>query len=390
MGSSRYNKLLKAASAALALLTLLFCVPGCSGRTDPGEAFVEIGTPVPKETPAPTAESTDVPHPVPASDAPTAQPTTAFIPPITSVSGKYVSYEGTNVIRIDDRAYEVCYYVEDVAKLYADLMAYAAEKLAGTTNVWSMIIPAAYGVMVPDDMKDKVPSKIDMKECIERTYGFMPDSVHKVSFFDDLMYHRDEYIFFRTDHHWTQRGAYYAYAAFMRQKGVGAHGLGEYRSVDYGDFLGTLYNDSKNDPALLPAETITAYYPVSEGLKMEIQYASGGAFYEKPIIEDAGKFSTGSKYSIFAGGDNYFTVFTNPSVTDGSVLIVIKESFGDALMPFLADHYSKVYEIDYRLWDGNLIDFAKEVGATDMLFANSFAVISARASLGKINGILKK
>ena len=372
---------------ALAAL-VLFASAGCAGSSGE-DVTVDIGTPAPKVTETAavnTAAPTDEPvHADPATPA----PTEAAIPAITSVSGTYVAYDGTNVIRVDDRAYEVCYYVSDVAKLYAELVGYAAEQLAGTTNVWSLIIPAAYGVMMPDDMRGKVPSRIEMGECIENTYAMMPSSVHTVSCFDDLMYHRDEYIFFRTDHHWTQRGAYYAYAAFMREKGAEPHALSEYTTVDYGGFLGTLYKDSKSDPALLPEETITAYYPVSSGLKMEVQYEKGGAFYEKPIIADGDKYGASAKYSLFAGGDNYMTVFTNPAVTDGSVLIVIKDSFTDALMPFLADHYSKIYELDYRLWDGNLIDLAKEVGATDMLFSTSFAVISARTSLGKINGILK-
>ena len=382
------NSLLRAAGAMLAALSLLCVVSGCTKSSVGDDVVVDIGTPIPVQS----AAATEPPHADPATPAPTEDitpaPTFLTVPPILSKSGTYVSYEGTNVIRVDDRAYEVCYYVPDVAKLYADIMASAAQKLAGVTNVYSLVIPAAYGVMMPDDMKDKVPSKIDLGECIENTYAMMPENVRTVSCYDSLMYHRNEFIYFRTDHHWTQLGAYYAYEAFMQKKGARAYPLDAHRTAEYGDFLGTLYRDSKSDPALLPAETIKVWYPVSEGVKMEVHYQNG-AVAQVPIIEDAGKFGTSAKYSIFAGGDNPLTVFTNPAVTDGSVLIVIKESFGDAMMPFLCDHYSTVYEIDYRLWDGDLIQLAKDVHATDMLFANSIAVVSAKVSLGKINGIIK-
>ena len=62
---------------------------------------------------------------------------------------------------------------------------------------------------------------------------------------------------------------------------------------------------------------------------------------------------------------------TNPNITDDSVLILVKESFGNPLPAFLCDHYSTIYIIDYRSWYGNIIDFAREVHADDLLFANN-------------------
>ena len=87
--------------------------------------------------------------------------------------------------------------------------------------------------------------------------------------------------------------------------------------------------------------------------------------------------------------DNPLTVFDNPDVTDGSVCIVIKESFGNALMPLLVDHYGKTYEIDYRYWKGNLIDYAKEVGATDIVFANNISMVSTGLLVGNLSKIIK-
>jgi len=62
-------------------------------------------------------------------------------------------------------------------------------------------------------------------------------------------------------------------------------------------------------------------------------------------------------------------------VTDGSVAVVVKESFGNALMPYLVDHYSVLYEIDYRYWDGNIAQFALENGAEDLIFANNIGMV---------------
>ena len=56
--------------------------------------------------------------------------------------------------------------------------------------------------------------------------------------------------------------------------------------------------------------------------------------------------------------------------------MIFKESYGNVLLSYLVDHYSVIYEIDYRYWQGSIVDFAKEVGATDLLFANNMAKIS--------------
>ena len=99
---------------------------------------------------------------------------------------------------------------------------------------------------------------------------------------------------------------------------------------------------------------------------------------------DVTGWDAGTLYNTFAAGDNPISILENDNVTDGSVCVVVKESYGNALMPYLIDHYSIIYEVDYRYWDGNLIDFAKEVGADDMIFANNLMMISSDLLVAKL------
>ena len=372
----------------LALLALAAALTGC-GRNVPTDAAVDIGVPGATEpvrvTRAPEGRHTDSPTDEPVTPA----PTEAYVnpPAIMSKSGKYVTYDGTNVMRVDDRAYEMCFYLEDVAKQYAGLINDTAKALNGKTKVYSLIIPMAYGIMMPDDVRGKISFYIDMEDCINKTYAEMPD-VTTVPVFSTLMMHRNEFIYFRTDHHWTARGAHYAYQEFIKAAGMTPNPLNAYREVSFGGFLGSLYKDSGKDQALLPEETVYAYYPLSPDVKMVIHSANGNE-YTYPIVKDVSDYSQSAKYDVFAGEDNPLTVFTNPSVTDGSVLIIVKESFGNAMMAFLCDHYSTVYEIDYRYWKGNIVSFAKEVGASDLLFANNFMMISSSSNVGKVSLIIK-
>ena len=109
---------------------------------------------------------------------------------------------------------------------------------------------------------------------------------------------------------------------------------------------------------------------------------------QEAIIANVEGWGQGAKYSTFAGADNPLTVFTNPEVTDGSVCIVVKESYGNAFMPYIVDHYSTVYEIDYRYWKGNLVDFARQVGATDIIFANNIGMVRSSYLVGLLDKIV--
>ena len=163
--------------------------------------------------------------------------------------------------------------------------------------------------------------------------------------------------------------------------------MSQRREVRFENFLGSFYTASGEDPALLPADTVIAFYPVSSSASM-IMYDENGNGTNWPIIQNVNSYRPSGKYNCFAGSDHPLTVFTNPAVTDGSVLIIIKESFGNALLPLLVDHYQTIYEIDYRYWSGNLQQYAREVGATDLVFANNIVSASARTFVGKLARII--
>ena len=393
IGEKNRISIKKALCAAFALLTL-FCTSGCG---EAPAAPIEIDPPAETEyvhpTPVPTAAATEAPTEPPHAAETTPTPLPAEPPVLRSKSGVVYKYD-SGLLRIDNAAFEPYGYVDSAAKLYAELVGNTAQRLAGITNVYSLVIPAAIGVTVPDDLIPKISESLyldgcsDMGGCIEKVYSYMPAGVRTVSCFKTLMLHRDEYIYFRTDHHWTAYGAYFAYRSFMIRKGVTPYPLEMHEEIVFGDFYGSLYNSAGRDPYLYPADSIHAYYPVSPNVTMTVTYDEG-ITKEVPIVYDADKLSGANKYCTFAGGDNPITVFENPNVTDGSVLIVLKESFANPLMAFLCDHYSKIIEIDYRHWKGgSIVELAISEHATDLLFATSIGVVSSRSFLGKLAVVL--
>lgn len=337
----------------------------------------------PKTSPSEEQTSTET------TQTPTTAPEpTHDYPELKSKNGTFSTYS-SGAIRVDNAAFSVCGTLSDsVTSKYAALVSEVADSLNGKTKVYSLIIPTSYGVTLPDDIKTQIANYADQGENITKVFSKMSENVTPVYCYDDLMTHRDEYLYFRTDHHWNGKGAYYAYAAFCRTKGIEPYTLEEREKKEFDGFLGTMYQNNGKDKNLLPADTVEAFLPVSANATMKFTNTEGTT-YDWPIVKDVSEWSSGAKYNTFAGSDNPITEFTNSDVADGSVLIVVKESFGNALLPYLVDHYSKIYEIDYRYWKGDLVSFAEEVGADDLLFANNIMMTSTSLLVGNLSKIIK-
>ncbi len=321
----------------------------------------------------------------PSSTAPSETPPEAY-PVLTSQSGTYYSY-GNGNIRVDNSAFEDYCYVDSSAAQYAALVSGVADKLAGKTKVYCLPIPTGIGIVLPDDIASQLPRHDDQGQAIRKILEKMSANVVPVDCYDNLMRHRDEYLYFRTDHHWNGLGAYYAYESFCKTKGVQAYAPEERTEKRFSPYLGSFYTQGGNDPLLGDTpDTVVAYCPVSSSATMRYTDRKGKT-YDWSIVMDVSNWKVSSKYSAFAAGDNPISVFQNPEVTDGSVCVIVKESYGNALLPYLVDHYSTIYEIDYRYWSGNLVDFAGEKGAQDLIFANNLSMIRSNYLIGLLAGI---
>ena len=343
---------------------------------------------------ATTAESTSAPTTapqettVPPTTKPTVPPTTEpQIPVLQSQSGVYSVYSN-GVVKVDNCAFEPYGYDSYVSGTYAGEVSEVADKLAGITNVYCLPIPTAISVTLPDDIIAIYPRYHNQGAEIEDIFSKMSENVHGVNCYDALMLHRDENMYYRTDYQWNGPAAYYAYEEFCKAKGFTPYTMEQREVVYFDNFLGLLYSNSSGyDPALgATPDTVIAYYPYSKNATM-FYIDTAGNKYDYPIIADVSNWKAGGKYLCYAAADQPYAEFHNPDVTDGSSLVLVKESYGNVLLSYLVDHYSVIYEIDYRYWKGSIVDFAKQVGATDLLFANNMAMISGGVLVGMLSSI---
>ena len=283
----------------------------------------------------------------------------------------------------DNAAYSYYSFVKSTSGKYVGAVETAATKLEGIANVYDIIVPLATDIVLKDSVRANLNTS-DQRAAINYMYsGFK--KTQTVSIFDTLREHRDEYLYFRTDHHWTALAAYYTYTEWAEVKGITPNDINDYETVTFDGFLGTLYAKTNNSPALgnTPDEVI-AYYPI--GTNDMVFTQTDGTQLNWKVITNVSNWVAGSKYNTFIGGDNPFSVIENPAITDGSACVVVKESFGNAFVPFLVDHYQFVYVIDYRYYKGNFYNFIEQNNVQDVIFINN---ISATSTAARVNELSK-
>lgn len=246
--------------------------------------------------------------------------------------------------------YGVYYFTESTSARYCLLVNQLAKNLEGKAQLYSLLCPISTGVMLAEERQKDIGAS-DENEAIQWFYRNMAPSVKTVSVFNTLRAHNDEYIFFRTDHHWTALGAYYAYQEWCKVKGVEPHALSDFETRSFEGFLGSFYSHTSQDAAMAAnPDTVIAYVPKgTNAMKMYVEQSDGVyQEFDWSIINDVSDYVKSELYGTFAGGDQPFNSVHNEAVTDGSSVLVVKDSFADAFIPFLIDHYEYIYWIDFR------------------------------------------
>lgn len=168
-----------------------------------------------------------------------------------------------------------------------------------------------------------------------------------------LRMHSDEYLYYRTDHHWTSDGAYYAYRAIAEKFGFTPLEKSEFTTLDVTDnFFGTVIArlNIKTEP-----DTIKRYDPKDTKLGgITITYNMTDTV--KDTFYDESKLTVYDKYAYFLGGNDPYLEITT-GADSGRVLFLVKDSYANCLIPFLACHFDKIYVVDLRYFNAHTISF---------------------------------
>lgn len=266
----------------------------------------------------------------------------------------------------NNTGYELYTFLEDTNLEFVQTMNNIYSRFKDSVNFYVMLVPTSAGVMLDKAVLDDMQVS-DQAEAIAFDFARMDPGIRKVNVIDILRKHNAEYIYFHTDHHWTGRGAYYAYTAFCKEKGIEPHNIDDYETVEFPGFLGSLYTAGNRSPELAAnPDTVIAYYP--KGTRKMTFYDDYYNPYECDIIMDANEFDTGAKYSAFVMGDQPFSFAHNENIHDGSAVVVIKDSMGNAFVPWLVDHYEYIYWLDARYTKETLSKMILDYHVQDVIY----------------------
>ena len=238
----------------------------------------------------------------------------------------------------------------------------AYKKALPDVNVYSMVLPTACSYYLPDKYKNLAASE---ENDLKSIAGSLED-VTPIDTYLTMLMHSAEDIYSRTDHHWQPLGAYYAAEEFARTAGVSFTGLDKYEKVVLHDYVGTLYGYTQSAALLNNPEDFIYYKPQNSYSVTQYDTHFKNPF-STSLFVDPSFLSTSSYYLVFGMDDRIVHVHTD--CNNGRKLVIFKDSYGNALLPFLTGSFEDIYLCDIRYFDLNAADFIKEVGATDLLFA---------------------
>lgn len=160
-------------------------------------------------------------------------------------------------------------------------------------------------------------------------------------------------LFYRTDHHWTSAGAWHGYAALMEAMGEPFEPLGTPETVSE-DFYGTLYSSS--GVHWLAPDTIERYVS-GEGVTVEnFEKGETHGLYVDSFLEEK------DKYASFLGGNTPLYIIRNPEAASEEKLLVVRDSYSDAMAPFLSQYFAEIHLVDLRYYRTSVAEYARENG----------------------------
>lgn len=319
----------------------------------------------------PTGSATNPPA-APVSGAETQQPAGASPTPTSTPSADAAKAvqdtESERYLVLKDRAMALFNYVPAYGESYATAINGFQKAIDPKIRVYSLLAPTPVEFVKEDKYK---ALSTPQKEAINQINRVFNSNVTTIDAHKELSKHADEYIYFRSDHHWTALGAYYAYKAFMDRIGETAVPLSKYETEQLEGYLGSAYSATLDVNLKKNPDTITIYKPYVP-YKYSLFWVDGVPL-DRNVVDISYAEHGGGGYQVFLEGDSPWGEIKTEN-KNGKKLLVIKDSYGNPFIPFLLPHFEEVFFIDPRHFTTHMLDFVKEKGITDILFLNGIAV----------------
>lgn len=281
-------------------------------------------------------------------------------------------------------AYSIYYFSQEAVEGYTGAINACARALDGEAKVYSVLAPNNSAVL--DDETLAKLGGTDQQQAIAYFNSLYDPSVGTLDSWGAIRDHRDEYVYFRTDHHWTQLGAYYVYVELCEQMGIEPVDLADQQTMRFDGFLGTYYSQIRDAAMAANPDYVEAHVP--NGTNDMTYWDKNGTEVQANVITDVTGWNQASLYNTFIAGDQPLEHIHNPEKDDGSSVLVIKDSYGCAFTPLLVDNFEDVWVIDFRYSDENIPAFVREHGIQNVVFVNNISLAGTLTVADKLTSMM--
>lgn len=275
------------------------------------------------------------------------------------INGVYIGKDGYLLEKFDAIEYDPMQVKENTAFLSQFLN--AAVKRYGKKRVSCIILPDKAGAM-PDKLPPFAPGSVKAQQkAIERLKKSLDRPEIFIDMQPELQKRQSEYIYYRSDHHWTTLGAYYAYCAWAKNTGHKACALGHFQiEAAFDDFYGTTYNKAH---IRVPMDTVELFHSPYEN---DVTVDNGETVSDSFYFKKAAKVGF-NRYDVFFS-KNTAKIQISTTADTGRSLLVVKDSFANCFAPFLAGDYETITMVDCRYGNENVNAILKKQNEiTDVL-----------------------
>ncbi len=271
---------------------------------------------------------------------------------------------------------------------YASAVNEYASRLPGEINIYCMPVPTSVAFYCPSAAEQYTSSS---RKAIDRLFDHLDPRVTPVDIYPTLGLHASEPIYSRTDHHWAPLGAFYAAECFASVAGTPFLPLTEYCEHTIDSYVGTMAKFSADKAVGASPEQFVYYTPI-DSASYSVNYVTYDIARRKGEVigrvagESEAKpgpffynFRGSAAYLTFMGGDSRLTHITTGAST-GRRLLILKDSFGNAIPPFLFASFDDIHVVDCRYFNRNILSYIADNDISDILFVNNLTHAVSQAT----------
>ena len=240
-----------------------------------------------------------------------------------------------------------------------------------------MLTPTATKLL--EEKLPKYAPNDDELEYINKIFSGLNDNIITINPYDALNQNKNEYIFYKTDHHWTSKGAYIAYTVMCESLGLTPSSIDEFDIINVtNSFYGSL--SSKVGVKGKTVDSIDVYVPKESDIVVNYvtEQKKSTSLFDSTFLDKK------DKYEVFTGG-NHPLINIKTLGDPTKKLLVIKDSYANCFLPFLTSHYGEINVVDLRYYYDDLDKLIENREITDVLFlynANTFNTDDSILNIG--------